>query len=265
MCISDVNLIKLCLPERKSKHFILHLSMNNRNRGKNTSDDSLFGSQKQIDLLRMAVEDMHYLLSRKYPEKASSEFAGNRYRLKTRQIQAIRGASASQQQMLNRKSKQATAEDLKGKTIHIDGFNVLIVLESLLSGAYIFEGLDGCFRDLSGVHGTYKRVNQTLPALQLVATFFQQCGIGKLCWIFDRPVSNSGRICQLISEFAKERELQWETSLEFNPDQFLAEHGEIIISSDAWILDHCKRWFNLIRYMVDKENLNAHIIQFSLA
>jgi hypothetical protein len=68
----------------------------------------------------------------------------------------------------------------------------------------------------------------------------------------------------LISEFAKERELDWETSLEFNPDQFLAEREECIISSDAWILDHCKKWFNLIRYLIDTKNLNAHIIQFSL-
>ncbi|MEC3876929.1 DUF434 domain-containing protein [Chryseobacterium salviniae] len=238
--------------------------MNNRNRGKNTSDDSLFGSEKQVEILKMAVEDMHYLLSRAYPEKASFELAGNRYRLKIRQIQAIRGASASQQQLLNRKAKEITVEELRGKTAYIDGFNVLILLESLLSGAYIFEGLDGCFRDLSGVHGTYKRVNQTFPSLELVADFFQQCNIGKLCWIFDRPVSNSGRICQLISEFANERELDWETSLEFNPDQFLAECGEIIISSDAWILDHCKKWFNLIRYLIDKENLNTYIIQFSL-
>lgn len=205
---------------------------------------------------------MHYLLSREYPEKASAELAGNRYRLKTRQIQAIRAASASHNQIQNRKSKETGVEILKGQTIYIDGFNVLILLESLLSGAYIFEGLDGCFRDLSGVHGTYKRVNQTLPSLELAASFFQNCSIGKLCWIFDRPVSNSGRISQFIAEFAQERQLAWETSLEFNPDQFLAEHGEIIISSDAWILDHCKKWFNMIRFLIDNEALDANIISF---
>lgn len=264
MCIIEVNLIKLCLSERKCKHFILLLNMNNRNRGKNTSDDSLFGSEKHVQTLKMAVQDMHYLLSRAYPERASSELAGNRYRLKTRQIQAIRGASASQHQILNRKSKETGPEDLRGQIIYIDGFNVLILLESLLSEAYIFEGLDGCFRDLSGVHGTYKRVNQTLPSLELVASFFRSCGVGKLCWVFDKPVSNSGRISQFVSEFAQERQLAWETSVEFNPDQFLAEHGEVVISSDAWILDHCKKWFNLIRYLIDKESLTANIIQFSL-
>ena len=47
--------------------------MNNRNRGKNTGDDVLFGSEKQLGRLKMAAQDMLYLLTRDYPEKASSE------------------------------------------------------------------------------------------------------------------------------------------------------------------------------------------------
>lgn len=126
--------------------------MNNRNRGKNTGDDALFGSQKQIEKLKSAVEDVHYLLSRGYAEKASVELVGNRYRLKTRQIQSVRGASASAAQIQNRKSKQLNISDLRNRVVYLDGFNVLILLESLLSEAYIFEGSDGCFRDLSEVH-----------------------------------------------------------------------------------------------------------------
>jgi len=235
--------------------------MNNRNRGKNTGDDALFGSEKQIGKLKLAVEDMHYLLSREYPEKAASDLVGNRYRLKTRQIQALRGASASAAQLQNRQLKQIEASDLKGKTIYLDGFNVLILLESLLSEAYIFEGLDGCIRDLSGVHGTYKRVNQTLRAVELVAFFYRKNQIHQLVWIFDKPVSNSGRIKQSILEFAEEHQLNWEFDLQYNPDKLLAESSEIIISSDAWILDHCKAWFNLIGYLIKEENLSVNLIK----
>ncbi|PXW09406.1 MULTISPECIES: DUF434 domain-containing protein [Chryseobacterium] len=235
--------------------------MNNRNRGKNTGDDALFGSEKQIGKLKLAVEDMHYLLSREYPEKAASDLVGNRYRLKTRQIQALRGASASAAQLQNRQLKQIEASDLKGKTIYLDGFNVLILLESLLSEAYIFEGLDGCIRDLSGVHGTYKRVNQTLRAVELVAFFYRKNQIHQLVWIFDKPVSNSGRIKQSILEFAEEHQLNWEFDLQYNPDKFLAESSEIIISSDAWILDHCKAWFNLIGYLIKEEDIPVNLIR----
>lgn len=235
--------------------------MNNRNRGKNTGDDTLFGSEKQTGKLKQAVEDMYYLLSREYPEKAASDLVGNRYRLKTRQIQAFRGASASAVQLQNRQMKRLEATDLKEKTIYLDGFNVLILLESLLSEAYIFEGLDGCIRDLSGVQGTYKRVNQTLRAVELVASFYQKNQIQKLVWIFDKPVSNSGRIKQMILEFAEQNQLNWEGDLQYNPDKFLAESSELVISSDAWILDHCKEWFNLIGYLIKEENIPVNLIK----
>ena len=235
--------------------------MNNRNRGKNTGDDVIFGSLKQVDKLKMAVQDMMYLLSRGYADKASSELVGNRYKLKTRQIQALRGASASEQQIKHRKDKQLEVSDLKNKILYLDGFNVLILMESLLSGAYIFEGADGCFRDLSGVHGTYKRVNQTQKAVELVAGFFQKTEVQKLIWIFDKPVSNSGRIKQIVLDFAEENKLNWEAELEFNPDKFLAENSEIAVSSDAWILDHCQQWFNLIAHLITEEKLEVNLIK----
>ncbi|UKB84730.1 DUF434 domain-containing protein [Chryseobacterium sp. MEBOG06] len=231
--------------------------MNNRNRGKNTGDDTLFASEKQINKLKLAVQDMLYLLTRDYPEKAASDLVGNRYRLKTRQLQALRGASASEIQIRNRKLKQLEPSALNGKTIFLDGFNVLILLESLLSGAYIFEGMDGCFRDLSGVHGTYKRVNQTSGAIELTASFFKKNNIHKIVWVFDQPVSNSGRIKQILLEFADQNKLNWEAELQYNPDKFLAESPEVVVSSDAWILDHCKEWFNLIK----EENLSVNLIK----
>ncbi|WP_146944502.1 DUF434 domain-containing protein [Chryseobacterium hagamense] len=235
--------------------------MNNRNRGKNTGDDELFGKEKQLDKLKSAVQDMHYLLSRNYPERPASELVGNHYRLKTRQIQAVRGAAASQSQIAGRASKEFQYQDLKDKVIHLDGFNVLILLESLLSGAYIFEGTDGCFRDLSGVHGTYKRVMQTQTSIELVAEFFRKSGAKELVWIFDKPVSNSGRIKQMVLDYAVEHHLDWNGILEFNPDKFLAEHADVAVSSDAWILDHCKNWFNLIGYLIVEEKLPVNLIK----
>ena len=242
------------------KKIHLHLGMQ-KNRGKNTGDDLLFGAEKQTGKLKMATQDMHYLLSRGYAEKASSELTGNRYRLKTRQIQAVRAASASEIQIRTRADKELQISALQSTTVHLDGFNIIIILESLLSGAYIFQGADSCLRDLSGVHGTYRKVNQTLRSIELIAGFFQKSGASKLIWIFDRPVSNSGRIKQMVLDFARENELNWEAELEFNPDRFLVEHADIAVSSDAWILDHCRNWFNLAGYLIEEEKLDVNLVK----
>ncbi|MDA3613652.1 DUF434 domain-containing protein [Polluticaenibacter yanchengensis] len=233
--------------------------MNTRNRGRNSGDDLLFGNANAVSRLKEAVADMHYLLSRGFAEKASAELVGNRYRLRARQIQMLKGAAASREQLDLRLSKALTAEALKDKIIYIDGFNLVILLESLLSGAYIFQGLDKCYRDLSSVHGSYKRVNQTQQSIELVAGFHKRVQPKQLIWILDKPVSNSGRLKQLLLDFAASNELDWEVHLEFNPDKYLVETGATVITSDAWVLDHCKWWFNMIDYMILTENLEVNL------
>ncbi|MGO4710975.1 DUF5616 domain-containing protein [Chryseobacterium sp. 2TAF14] len=90
---------------------------------------------------------------------------------------------------------------------------------------------------------------------------FQKSQSEKLIWVFNQPVSNSGRIKEMILNFAKEKSLNWDVELEFNPDKFLVENAEILISSDAWVLDHCKNWFNLISYLMIEEKLSVNLVK----
>lgn len=232
---------------------------NLKNRGKEASDDVLFGTLKMQEKLKEAVADMHYFLSRGYGEKATLILVGNRYRLNSRQQQAVRGMSASKSQIENRKSKEI--EKLAEKEIIIDGFNVLILLESILSNAYVFKGLDGFVRDLSSVYGTYKKVQQTSQAIEIIADFFIKEKIKKIQWVFDKPVSNSGKLKQMIEEMAALKHYNWEVDLVNNPDKIIAESNLIAITSDAWILDNSVANFNLMKYVLAQLEIHETIIE----
>lgn len=225
---------------------------NLKNRGKEASDDTLFGTAKMQSKLKEAVTDMHYFLSRGYGEKATLALVGNRYRLNARQQQAVRGMSASQQQIEDRKAKEIQSQNLEGKEVCFDGFNVLILLESILSNAYVFQGQDGFIRDLSSVYGTYKKVKQTSQAIELVCDFFRNEKIKKALWLFDKPVSNSGKLKQIIEEIASNNNFNWEVQLVNNPDKVMVESDYIAITSDAWILDNVSSNFNLMKYILSK-------------
>lgn len=233
---------------------------NLKNRGREASDDALFGTEKMQLKLKEAVTDMHYFLSRGYGEKSTLSLVGNRYRLNARQQQAVRGMSASQKQIHDRKSKEVQSKDLEGKEICFDGFNVLILLESILSNAYVFEGQDGFIRDLSSVFGTYKKVKQTSQAIEMIADFFRKEKIKKALWLFDKPVSNSGRLKQMIEEITLNNNLNWEVQLVNNPDKVIAESDYIAVTSDAWILDNASVNFNLMKYMLSGLNINENVI-----
>lgn len=229
-----------------------------RNRGKNSNDDVLFGSKKLQLKFKEAIKDMFYLLSRGYGEKSSLQLVGNKYRLNVRQQQAIQGMSASQQQMEIRQANEIFLQQLHSETLIIDGFNLLIILESALSGAYLFKGLDGAYRDLSGVHGTYKRVQQTENAIYLVGETLKN---HKVIWVFDQPVSNSGRLKTMLREIAEQKGYHWDIILDHNPDKMLAQSEYIVVSSDAWILDRAARWLNLASFLINHHIENTNIIE----
>lgn len=230
---------------------------NQRNRGPKSNDNSLFGSEAIQQKLKEAVIDMHYLLTRGYAEKSSLQLVGNKHQLNVRQQQAVQGMSASEQQIEQRKAHEIPFDNLDAKTIIIDGFNLLIILESALSGAYVFKGLDDAYRDLSGVHGTYKRVQQTERALLLVGHLLKN---HKVIWIFDKPVSNSGRLKTMLRETAEQNGFNWEIILDKNPDKILAESEHVVVSSDAWVLDRAERWLNLGAYSIEQHTSEATVI-----
>lgn len=229
-----------------------------RNRGKNSNDDVLFGSRNLQLKFKEAIKDMFYLLSRGYGEKSSLQLVGNKYRLNVRQQQAIQGMSASQQQMEIRQANEISFHQLNSETIIIDGFNLLIILESALSGAYLFKGVDGAYRDLSSVHGTYKRVQQTEAAIHFVGETLKH---HKVIWVFDQPVSNSGRLKTMLREIAEQKGYHWDIILDHNPDKMLAQSKHIVVSSDAWIIDRAARWLNLASFLIDQHIENSNIIQ----
>ncbi len=233
-----------------------------KSRGKEASDDFIFGSISEQTKIKNAVADLSYLLTKGYPEKSTLELVGNRYRLTARQQRAVMGMSASEQQVEFRRLHQIKSDQLKNKELIIDGFNVLIILESLLSEAYIFKGKDGFYRDLSSVYGTYKKVQQTSLAIELIKVFYVNEEIAKIHWIFDKPVSNSGRLKKMIEEIAASHNLNWSVELDNNPDKKIAESDGIALTADAWILDRVLLNFNLVEYLIATHNLNATILSF---
>ena len=75
--------------------------------------------------------------------------------------------------------------------------------------------------------------------------------VPRVGWLFDRPVSNSGRIRSLVLQTAAEHAYHWSVDLVDNPDRLLTEFAG----------DHRHRgqrqdlrvpaWFNLARHVID--------------
>jgi hypothetical protein len=159
---------------------------NTRNhRGQHPEDDKLFGSDYRHDL-RAAVANLSWLLTRHYSEKAALKLVGDRYNLRERQRLAVQRSDLA---LRYRQKQELAINKIHGQALVIDTYNLLILIESVLAGAYIFKGRDGCYRDLAGIHGNYRKVAETVHTIETIGSFF-----AKLPLPADHLVDRSTRV-----------------------------------------------------------------------
>lgn len=228
-------------------------------RGKHYQDDQWF-NQTWHPIFKEAVDDFNYLLSRGYATNAALELVGNRYHLNQRQRIAIRRISASAQEIENRKRRQCHTTELVHQEIDIDGFNLLILLESIMSGGYVFRCRDGLYRDIASVHGAYKRVIKTEEAIKLIGDTFNELQVSAVRWLLDAPIANSGKLKTFLQEVSEVKRYSWEVEVVKNPDHELVKSPRIVISSDGWILDQVNKWYNLGAYLIEHKIKEANVI-----
>jgi hypothetical protein len=238
------------------------MSNRQKHRGAHSSDTLLF-SEQYMDDLRKAVADYSLLLSRGYSEKASLKLVGDHFSLKERQRQSIMRCACSDQRLELRRQKCLLPIAIKHQAVFVDGFNFLITIESALSGGLIFEGRDGCFRDIASVHGSYKKVEETEHAIQLIGKCLHELQPVTVTWLFDKPVSNSRRLSRLMLDLAGQNNWPWEATLAYNPDKILAEAPGIVVSSDGVVIDTALHWTCLSRHIIRNCIPGAKVLSLS--
>lgn len=220
-----------------------------RHRGPAPGDRDRFAAAA-LPALRAACRDLAWLLGRGYAETASLQLVGDRFRLDQRQRQAVRRATCTDEQRTGRRARALNPGLLRDATLWLDGFNVLTTVETAMSGGAVLGCLDGNLRDLASVHGTWRRVDETLAAAALLGTLLEDLGVAAAVWLLDAPVGNSGRLAALLRRLADERAFGWRVELVADPDRVLAATTEPVATADSAILDARVRWFELARHAV---------------
>lgn len=223
-----------------------------RHRGRHPGDDRLFDAG-QLPALRAATADLSWLMSRGYADPSALKLVGDRHELTARQRQAVGRCACADAARDDRQARRFGRAQLGGRALALDGLNCLITVESALSHGIVLRGRDGALRDLASVHGTYKQVAETAFGIDMIGRHLHGRGdidpahnVPEVRWYLDRPVANSGRLRALLLETAERRKWPWTVELVSNPDAVLVQQDAVVGTSDAWILDRCAHWFDLL-------------------
>ncbi|MCA8999155.1 MAG: DUF434 domain-containing protein [Planctomycetaceae bacterium] len=235
-----------------------------RHRGPHPEDESLFG-HRQVSVLQQATADLSWLLGRRYALPSSLKLVGDRYQLTARQRIAVSRSSCSNENRQKRLASQVSVPEISGHHICVDGYNVLTSIEVALSGGVLLRGVDGCLRDMASMHGSYRKVAETEPALRLLGEFLAEIEVSQCYWFFDEPVSNSGRLRSLMLSLARQYGWNWTVHLVPDPDAVLRETDQCIATADSEILNQCGCWINLVREIVTTHLPAAWIVEMAIS
>jgi len=233
-----------------------------RHRGVHLNDQALFSGEP---LLRLhdAVYEFCWLLNRGYARHSVMQLVGDHHQLVKRQRLAISRAACSNTSRELRKTTCLPIEQIKDRQLVIDGFNLIISVETAMAGGLLLSCCDGCIRDIAGIHGTYRLVHETRQAIELIGNVLQAFSPASVLWLFDKPVSNSGRLAEMVRDIATVHHWNWQAELIDNPDQVIRNSCKVAITSDSAILDGGVQWVNLGAYLTTNHFHESWLIDFS--
>ncbi len=122
--------------------------------------------------------------------------------------------------------------------------------------------MDGTLRDLAGLRGTYKLIDKTDFAIELIGEKLNNMKITKTVIYLDSPVSNTGRLKSKILDILNKYDFETKVLLVPNADVVLNKLDHVV-TSDGIILNTCGSWINLVYEIVDEKLPNTAFIDFT--
>ena len=184
-----------------------------------------------------AAEDLRYLLARGYPRPGALTFAGNRYQLPKSDREVLNRAVYPEEEAHLRRDRLLTPDLIAGRSVGVDGHNVIITLEAALRGDPLVLCDDGLVRDVTGAHGSYRPSEMTPRAIELVIDYLVKKGAGSAMILFDAPMAMSGELAAQASAALAGRGVMGRARAVPAPDAELASFGGVVGTSDSALID----------------------------
>ena len=202
-----------------------------------------------------AIDDYRFLKNKGYPGKAALKIVGDRYRLSGMARNCLFRAVIADEDCRKRRQKLTSAPVLKGESLGVDWYNVLITVESYLKGLPVFLSDDGVLRDSAGIHGSYRRGRITTLAIEKILEGIEQLGLCEVDMFLDSPISFSGKMAEELRECLKDLlAIPFTVTVILSADYPLKSFIGAVATSDSIIMDkeEVKKIFDLAKFVLER-------------
>ncbi|MEL4304467.1 DUF434 domain-containing protein [Methanococcoides sp. LMO-2] len=203
------------------------------------SDGQPLPVNKLREKLLEPATDIRYLLSKGYVRKSAITFVSNHYRLTEHERHVLARLVLSSETAERRSKKKLSCSRLEGCDVLVDGYNVIITIESALKNEPVWSADDGFLRDTSGIFGNHRITDTTFLAIDEMLATLSALKLKSATILLDSQMSNSGKLAQYIREKAKSNNFKANSRTSKHVDFDLKEAGadSVIATADGIIID----------------------------
>lgn len=197
-----------------------------------------------------ACDEYRYLLTRGYPDVAALKLVGDRHRLSRMERNCLFRGVVETGKSEHRCRKIVRPDEVRGASLGLDWYNILITVETYLRGGVLFLADDGVTRDAAAAHGSWRRSPVTGPATDAIVAALGRLQPARIDVFLDSPVAHSGELASELRGRIGEAlpEASSDISLSASADWPLKRYAGIVASSDSVVLDSAERVLDLPRH-----------------
>ncbi len=201
------------------------------------------------------VRDLRYLLDHGYPCDSAVNFVSNHYSLPLHERHLLARCVFSKREVAEHSQKAVGVSKVRSKRLGIDGYNVLITSESILTGKQVVRCDDGFVRDLRAVFGKYKPSRATERAIKEVLKIVAKAKPSEVVVLFDKQASRSGELSGKVRRGLKELGLKGDSRAVGGVD-FKLRAFDAVASSDRAVIKRAKSVWDIPAELLKREKAN---------
>lgn len=188
--------------------------------------------------------DLYLLLNRGYPKSYALRFVSDHFGLKNEERYILSRTVFSKSYIKETKEKKASLKDIKGSSLFIDGYNVIITTESVLMGE-AFVSMDGLLRDTRNVSKKHRITKETLESIDLILGLLKKYPPENTQVYLDKMMSKSGKLSQIIRDGMEENDIKGDSETVPSVDHTLKKCNGIVATNDSAIIAEITKFIDL--------------------
>ena len=210
----------------------------------------------RLSILREAIKDYKYLLTRGYTPKQILPFISNRYGLSRIEQLLIYRSIHDNEYINNVKTKIQKESDIRGQVLLIDGLNVILAIQAAINCKPLVRGDDGFIRDVQRVHGKVKYSNDFFSSIIRLGISLKYLEPRRVLVFFDKNISligfYSSIIRKLLSLYANvDIDIVLSSMCDKSLINMSKQYDYIVSSSDAVLIMKSRRVFDLAGFIIN--------------